>query len=240
MQKESRVKSVSLLYLAVIIAEIILAVILSFRIQGKAYYYTMAVVIAVLSLLPFFISFERRMPSARELSSLAVMTAIAVASRAIMYAFPAVKPMCAIVIITAVGFGPFAGFICGAAAAFISNFIFGQGMWTPFQMLGLGTVGLLAGLILKNRKLAQNRIFTAVTGALLAFAVYGAIVDISTVLMVSSQFSVKNIISVYSSGAVYSLIHALTTAAVLFVAGKTLIEKLTRMSVKYNIWNYGE
>ena len=172
MQEKSRIKSIAPLCLAVILAQIALAVILSFYLTGKVYYYTMALIIAVSSLLPFLISFESNMPSARDFSSLAVMTAIAVASRAVMYPFPAVKPMCAVVIITAAGFGPFPGFICGAASAFLSNFIFGQGMWTPFQMLAMGAVGLTAGLIFKGRQQLQNRVFLSLTGALLAFAVY--------------------------------------------------------------------
>ena len=55
--------------------------------------------------------------------------------------------MCAIVILTAVAFTPEAGFVTGAAAGLISNFFFGQGPWTPWQMFAMGLIGFLSGII---------------------------------------------------------------------------------------------
>ena len=62
----------------------------------------------------------------------------------------------AIIIITAVAFGPEAGFLTGALTAFVSNFIFGQGPWTPWQMFTWGLVGFLAG-ILQNAGVFRGR-----------------------------------------------------------------------------------
>ncbi len=92
-------------------------------------------------MLPFFARFEGRRPQARELVLLAVMTAFAVAGRVAFYWAPQFKPVCAIVILTAVAFNAEAGFITGAAAGLISNMFFGQGPWTPWQMFGFGLVG---------------------------------------------------------------------------------------------------
>ena len=76
----------------------------------------------------------------------AVLCALAVASRAAFAAVPHFKPMLAIVMLTGIAFGPEAGFLCGAISGFASNFIFGQGPWTPWQMFAYGIGGLLAGL----------------------------------------------------------------------------------------------
>ncbi len=196
----------------------------------------MAVLIIVAACLPFFISFEKKKPSAREVVILACLSAIAVASRAAFYALPTVKPMCAVVIIAAVSLGPQTGFICGVISMFASNFIFGQGPWTPFQMLAMGTVGLAAGLIFYNRKIRDNRILLSLTGGVLSFVLYGLIVDISSVFMMSTDFSFEQIAAIYASGIAYNVSHAITTAVCLFIAGKAVVEKIDRIKIKYGLY----
>ena len=101
-------------------------------------YYLTSVIIILLAMLPFFARFEVRRPQVSEIVLLAVMTAFAVAGRVAFYWAPQFKPVCAIVILTAVAFNAEAGFITGAAAGLISNMFFGQGPWTPWQMFGFG------------------------------------------------------------------------------------------------------
>ncbi len=223
---------------SVVITVLLIAVscVLNEFLKGKQFYYPAAVLIIAAASVPFLISFENSRPSARELVLLACMSALAVASRAAFYAFPTVKPMCAIVIITAVSFGAQTGFVCGALSMFASNFIFGQGMWTPFQMLAMGTVGLLAGLIFQSEKLRDNRFTLAIIGGLLGFAVYGAIVDISSVLMMTNEFSLSKIALIYASGLSFNISHGVTTAVILLIAGKIFIEKLDRIKLKYGLF----
>lgn len=237
MQKEYSKMNKKAAAISLIITVALIAAACLFRnfLSGKQYYYPMAVLIIGAAIIPFMLSFEKRKPSARELVFIACMSALAVASRAAFYAIPTVKPMCAIVIITAVCFGAQTGFVCGVISMFASNFIFGQGMWTPFQMLGMGAVGLLAGLILYNKKAKENRFILAVTGGLLCFAVYGLIVDMGSVLMMSTEFSLKQILAIYSSGIGFNLSHGITTAVILLVAGNAFTEKLDRIKIKYGM-----
>lgn len=97
--------------------------------------------------LPFFFKFERQKPRPREMVPLAVMAALGVVGRTVfqLIPLPNFKPVSAIVIITGVAFGPEAGFLTGALTGFVSNFIFGQGPWTPWQMFCWGMIGLIAG-----------------------------------------------------------------------------------------------
>ena len=87
----------------------------------------LGILFLALSAIPFFLVFERRRPQARELVPIAVMSAIAVVGRTV--------------------FGPETGFLTGALTAFVSNFIFGQGPWTPWQMFTWGLLGFLTGLM---------------------------------------------------------------------------------------------
>ena len=197
-------------------------------------YYIVSVVILIASMLPFFVSYEQKKVTARDITLTATLIALAVVSRAAFYLVPQVKPIAAVVIVSAVCLGAQKGYIVGAFSAFVSNFIFGQGMWTPFQMVALGTVGLLAGLIF--RWLKVNRYTLSLVGFVLATVVYGAIVDMSTVLSAyGNNVTLKGALSIYASGAVFSLVFGGATAVFLFLFGMPFITKIERISKKYGL-----
>lgn len=116
---------------------------------GNRKYYLCSILLIVLAMVPFLLSFEQRRPQAREIVTLAVMCAIAVASRAAFIMVPHFKPLVGIVMITGMAFGAEAGFLTGAVSGFVSNFLFGQGPWTPWQMFAFGIAGFLAGVFAK-------------------------------------------------------------------------------------------
>lgn len=197
-------------------------------------YYIVSVVILIASMLPFFVSYEQKKVTARDITLTATLIALAVVSRAAFYLVPQVKPIAAVVIVSAVCLGAHKGYIVGAFSAFVSNFIFGQGMWTPFQMVALGTVGLLAGLIF--RWLKVNRYTLSIIGFVLATVVYGAIVDMSTVLSAyGNNVTLKGALSIYASGALFSLVFGGATAVFLFLFGMPFITKIERISKKYGL-----
>ncbi len=197
-------------------------------------YYIVSVVILIASMLPFFVSYEQKKVTARDITLTATLIALAVVSRAAFYLVPQVKPIAAVVIVSAVCLGAHKGYIVGAFSAFVSNFIFGQGMWTPFQMVALGTVGLLAGLIF--RWLKVNRYTLSIVGFVLATVVYGTIVDMSTVLSAyGNNVTLKGALSIYASGAVFSLVFGGATAVFLFLFGMPFITKIERISKKYGL-----
>ena len=110
-------------------------------------FYAVSIIIIVLAMLPFVLVFEGRKPQARELVVIAVMVAITVSGRAAFFMVPQFKPVVALVIITGAALGAQSGFAVGALSGFVSNFIFGQGPWTPWQMLAFGIIGFLSGII---------------------------------------------------------------------------------------------
>lgn len=199
----------------------------------KVSFYMVGVVLIVLTILPFFASFERGRAAAVEISLLAVMAALAVASRAAFYALPQVKPICAVVIVSGVCFGAKNGFAVGAISAFVSNFLFGHGVWTPYQMLALGLCGLFAGLLF--RVVRPTRVRLAVYGFFAAAVLYGLIVDLSTVFMTLSRLTWQGVLGVYGAGAVFSLIFGATTAVFLFLFGEAFVKKINRIQKKYAV-----
>ena len=113
------------------------------KLSGHSYYITGTLIIVEL-MIPFFMAFEGRKPQARELVVIAVMCALAIAGRVVI-PVPHFKATFAIIMLSGIAFGPEAGFMVGAIAAFASNFFYGQGPFTPWQMFGYGAGGMLAG-----------------------------------------------------------------------------------------------
>ncbi|MDD5806089.1 MAG: ECF transporter S component [Eggerthellales bacterium] len=107
----------------------------------------LTLVVAVVALGVFFAGWEASRPPLRQVMPTAVLGALAAAGRILFAPIPDVKPVTAICILAGVVFGRRSGFMVGAIAALVSNFFFGQGPWTPWQMYSWGLVGYLAGVL---------------------------------------------------------------------------------------------
>lgn len=201
-------------------------------------YYLIAVVMIFEAIVPFFFYFEHRKIKTSELVTVAVMISLCVVSRIFFVFLPQVKPMCAFVVVTGCVFGANVGFVTGALSVFISNFAFGQGMFTPFQMLAMGLCGFFAGLIFYKKDTVKNRLTVALSGAALCFFVYGFLVDTCSVLMLDAVGSINEAVGIYASGAVFNLIHAVTTFIVLMLVIKPMNDKLSRLRIRYGIFAY--
>lgn len=196
-------------------------------------YYIISLLIIIYTMIPFFMVFENRKPKVRELIIIAVLSAIGVAGRAAFFMLPQFKPVVAIVIISGVCFGGEAGFLVGAMTGFVSNFFFGQGPWTPWQMFCFGIIGFLAGVLFQKGKLKKKKIPLCIFGGLSTFFIYGGIINIGSLLMFSSKFTIKGLIATYISGIPFDLVHAIATVFFLFILSQPMIEKLDRIKIKY-------
>lgn len=195
-------------------------------------YAFVSLAVVILSFVPFFMSFEKKDTSTRELIVIAVMTALSVAGRFLFAVLPGFKPVTAIVVITAVFFGGEAGFLTGALSAFISNFYFGQGPWTPFQMFVWGMLGLLAGLMAKPLK--QNKLLLAVYGVF-AGAAYSLLMDVWSVLWYDNAFHLNLYMTAIAAALPFTVEYAVSNVVFLLLLVKPIGEKLERIKVKYGL-----
>ena len=218
-----------------VLASLAAVLINGFVFENK-YYYPVCVAVIVLSLCTYYSEIERKNRKVQETVITASLTAVAVASRAVFCFAPQVKPVCAVVVICSVCVGGECGFLIGSLSMFLSNFIFGQGSWTPFQMLGMGLAGLICGLVLKNSELKNSRLFQALFAGTVCFVVYGLTVDINSVLFLAGELKLKNIITVLAGGIPFNLIHAVTTFIIVFIAGKPTENALNRVLKKYGMF----
>jgi energy-coupling factor transport system substrate-specific component len=198
-------------------------------------YYFVSLLIILYTMLPFALVFEKRKPQARELIVIAVLSAIAVAGRAAFFMVPQFKPVVAIVIIAGVSFGAEAGFLVGAVAGFVSNFFFGQGPWTPWQMFCFGIIGFVAGILFKKGLLKKTRLALCLFGGLATFFIYGGIINIGSLMMFTSTFSWEALLATYASGFWFDMVHAVATVVFLAILSRPMLEKLERIKSKYGL-----
>lgn len=221
-------------------------VLLSYMYLEDNKYFVVSVGLVIVILVFFFLMFEGNKPDARTLIIIAVMSAIAVCGRAIFFFAPNVKPTLAIIILAGICFGRNVGFITGATSAFVSNFIFGQGPWTPWQMLAMGIIGYLAGLFFDDGKDGRRSerykdksllmtICYSVFGFISTFFVYGGIVDIWTIMAFTGKPTLSSIITIYTFAAPFNITHSVSTVIFLLLLVIPMKSKLDRIKVKYGL-----
>lgn len=230
-------KKVNLFTLLSVCVFIPLALLLGHFLPGRSYYLTSTLVILFL-LIPFFLAFEGRKPQARELVLIAVLCALAVASRTAFAWLPHFKPIFAIIIISGIALGAQAGFLIGAVSAFASNFLFGQGPWTPWQMLAYGICGLISGLCYhRKNKLPKDPLNLGLFGFIVVLFAVCPLLDTSSVLTTLTVFTPAAILSIYTAAILTNLIQATCTFATLLLLSKPLLVKLERIIQKYGLYS---
>lgn len=221
--------------LVVVVLLIPTTLILSY-ILGDRNYYIASIIIVILAMVPFFVSFEGKKINARYLATIAVLTAIVVISRVAFFWIPSFKPMAGIIILIAMTFGPQAGFMSGAISMIISNFIFGQGPWTPWQMFCYGIIGLIAGFLANVKILSQKHIVrTSIVSFFLIFIFSVLILDTNSLLWLSSSINWVSALTFYVAGIPMNITNGLTGAVTVFLLTKPFFAIMTRLKNKYGI-----
>jgi energy-coupling factor transport system substrate-specific component len=187
-----------------------------------------SLLVASLAVLLFVAGFERREIGTRRMVIVSIMIALSVAGRFI----PFFKPITALTVLTAIYLGGEAGFLVGALSALLSNFYFGQGPWTPFQMLAWGMIGLLAGF--SAGLLRRSRGLLLVFG-LLSGIVFSMAMDVWTVLWYLNDLRAEAYLSAIVAAIPHTVLYSLSDFLFLFLLAKPLGEKLNRIKIKYGV-----
>lgn len=211
------------------------ALVMGYFLPGRAYYLTSTLVI-IFILIPFFLAFEGRKPQARELVLIAVLCALAVVSRAAFAWLPNFKPLYAVIIVSGIALGGNTGFLVGAISAFASNFLFGQGPWTPWQMLAYGICGLVAGLCYhRKNKLPRDPFSLGLFGFALVMFIVCPILDTCSIFTGLSTVSKSAVITVYTTAIITNIIQAGCTFVTLLLLSKPVLFILERIITKYGL-----
>jgi|GEM_PF-5057887 len=148
---------------------------------------------------------------------------------------PQFKPVIALVIIAGVSFGGEAGFLVGAMSMLVSNVFFGQGPWTPWQMVAAGIIGFLAGILFRKGILGRTQLSLCIFDGLATLAIYGVIMDSSFVFMFAHIPTRAMFTAAFLQGIPFNIIHGVATVFFLAVISQPMLEKLDRIKVKYGL-----
>jgi len=217
----------------IILIVIPLVIAIGVKLLNDRKYNLISIIIAFLSCIPFFLSFEKRNPKPTEMILIAVMTAISVVGRFIFAPIPGFKPVTAITVITAIYFGPQAGFLTGALTAVVSNILFGQGPWTPFQMFVWGLLGFVGGILAKYGWL--NKKWQLAVYGVIAGAAFSLMMDVWTVLAVDGHFNLLRYQVAIVSSLPFMAIYAISNVVFLVVLIEPIGKKLERVKKKYDL-----
>ena len=198
----------------------------------------LTLVVVVAALCVFFAGFEASRPSLRQIMPTVVLAALAAAGRILFAAIPDVKPVSAICIMAGVVFGRRSGFMVGALAALVSNFFFGQGPWTPWQMYSWGLVGYLAGVLADCGAFRWRVGARGVAPMLYAYGfasglLYGFLLNTWYVVGYLSPITVPAALAAYAMGLPLDLVHSFATVAFLLLLYEPWRRKLKRIKAKY-------
>ncbi len=148
---------------------------------------------------------------------------------------PGFKPVVALAIIAGVCFGGETGFLVGAVSGFVSNFFFGHGPWTPWQMFAFGIIGFIAGVLFTKGILRKTRASLCIFGFLATFIIYGGIMNPASIIMWQNKITWEMIATACVAGVSMDLVHALATAFFLWFISGSMVDKLERIKVKYGL-----
>lgn len=179
--------------------------------------------VAVLICGILLIVFEHKRITTKKLMLVTVMTAMSIAGRLVFFAAPGFKPVTAIVIITGMYLGIDAGFYCGALTALISNFYFGQGTFTPFQMLTWGLIGVIAGLF--STTLKKNKVILVVYAAFSGI-LFSVLMDIYTVIWTFGHFEWGLYVATLGTSLSFTIIYAVSNVIFILALSKPIGYKI--------------
>ena len=200
-------------------------------------FFLLLVVVLVLAF--FFAGYEASRPALRQIVPTVVLAALAAAGRILFGAIPDFKPVSAIAIIAGAALGRRNGFMVGALAALTSNFFFGQGMWTPWQMYAWGAVGYVGGALadagaFTRRDGGVRRSALAVYG-FLSGLLYGVIINTYDVISFVQPLTWAGAVARVAAAVPYDVVHGVATAFFLLVLYPSWTRRIERVVRKYGL-----
>ena len=207
---------------------IVTVVLIGIFVVRDKYHMAISTIVAILSWVLFVCGLDRKKVGNRRVVIVSVMVALSVIGRM----FPVLKPVTVFAMLSGMFLGAEAGFLVGSFSALISDFWFGQGPWTPFQMLAWGLIGFFAGVLATPLK--RSRFCLYVYG-IIAAIVFSLIMDVWSAIWIAGEFSVKIYVAKLVTSVPHTVLYAVSNVVFLFFFAKPFSEKLERIRVKYGI-----
>ena len=210
-----------------------------------------SLILAIISVALFMLSFETQKPSVAKLVPTAVFSALGAAGRIAFAPLAYVKPVSAVAIFAGAFLGRHAGFLVGALSALLSNVFFGQGSWTPWQMYAWGLVGYLGGLlttftpahsaVTSNKALSQGEKphklppFLLMIWAFISGPFFGLVMNVYFVIGFVHPLTLESALLAFAASIPFDLTHGVATLVFLILLWLPWQTSVSRILTKYNL-----
>jgi energy-coupling factor transport system substrate-specific component len=181
-----------------------------------------------------FAWYERTHPTSRVLALVATLAALAALGRVAFAPLPNVKPTTDIVLIAGYVLGGAPGFTVGAVAALASNLFFGQGPWTPWQMVAWGAVGLIGAGLARVAGRELGRVPLAFVAALCGLF-FGAVMNLELWITYSGDHTWAKLAATFATSLPFDLAHAGGNVVFCLAFGPALVRALARYRTRFEI-----
>jgi energy-coupling factor transport system substrate-specific component len=186
-----------------------------------------------LALVAGFTWYERSRPDARVVALVGTLAAFAALGRIAFAAVPNVKPTTDIVFIAGFALGGGPGFAVGAIAGLTSNFFFGQGPWTPWQMAAWGATGVLGAALARATHGRLGRWPLAIVCGAAGFA-FTAVQDAGN-WAIYTDHSLAQLGAFVGTGLGFDAVHAAGCVVFALAFGPALIRSVTRFARRLEV-----
>ena len=177
--------------------------------------------------------YERARPPARLVALVATLAALGALGRVAFGALPNVKPLTDIAIISGFALGAGPGFAVGALAALSSNFFFGQGPWTPWEMAAWGACGVAGALLAQATGGRVGRVPLAAVCGVLGLA-HGAFMDFGDWVLYSDHTAAWYAVRAGTS-LPFNVAHAVGNVVFCLAFGPALLRALQRFRTRMEV-----
>ncbi|MCX6370984.1 MAG: hypothetical protein NTZ58_06990 [Solirubrobacterales bacterium] len=186
-----------------------------------------ALAILAAALISGFAWYERTHPGSRMLALVATLAGLAAIGRIAFAPIPNVKPTTDIIFIAGFALGGAPRFVVGAAAAMASNLLFGQGPWTPWQMVAWGLCGVFGAIIGRVTGQQIGRIPLALLCGVAGLG-FGAIMDGSIWVTYAGGQGITQYLAISATSLPFNIAHALGNVVFALAFGPALLRAVMR------------
>lgn len=176
--------------------------------------------------------YERSRPPSQIVALVAVLAALAVAGRIVLAPIPNVVATTDIVFFAGFALGPAPGFAVGALGGLVSNFWLGQGVWTPWQMVGWGMTGVAGGVFCVLTRGNAGRFKLAVACGL-AGLVFGMWMNFQTMVSFGGEMSLDRYLALEVRAIPFDLAHITGNVIFALAAGPAMVAALSRFRERF-------
>lgn len=150
-----------------------------------------------------------------KLTLLAFLAALAVVGRIMLSSIPNVQPVTSVIIISGIFLGPVAGIILAFLITFLSNMVLGTGLWTIWQIISWGLIGVISGILGKAMK--KIPFYVILILAVFSGYLYGFIVSLT-----NYQITGHGFLAYYVAGLPFDTYHAIGNAVIMLLLYPTI------------------